>query len=123
VQCVNPIGLLILTGGVIVGALMAAAIRHLVYVNSGWEPNVHPGMGYITFPLLALPLAVCALLLHVALRRFFAYVHAWQWLLAGIAYGLWFVAFLEPSFLVLALLLNPLTFQCALIVRTRISDH
>lgn len=116
----NRSGSLVLLVGVLVGALAAAAIRHLVYVSDGWQPNVHPGMAYYAFPVLALPLALLAMLVHIALRRSFAYAHGWQWLLAGFAYGLWFLAFLGPVFFVLVAILNPLAVRLFQVAMTRV---
>lgn len=104
-------GLFLLFIGLISGALAAAAIRHAVYIGLGDEPNMHPGMGYYFFPILALPLGVLVGLMHVLGHKFFAYVHSWQWLLAGVGYGLWFLAFLGPAFLVSIAIFNPLVFR------------
>lgn len=120
VSRVSRARLLVLFVGVIAGALVAAAIRHLVYVIGGWEPNVHPGMAYYAFPVLALPLALLATLVHAMLRRFFAYAHGWQWLLAGFAYGLWFLAFLGPVFLLLVVVLNPVVARLLQVALARV---
>jgi hypothetical protein len=104
---------------VLAGSILSAAIRVWVYEATGRQPNIRPGVGYIFFPFLAVPLTLLALLFHTLLRKFFAYTKSWQWLLAGLAYGLWFLAFLGPQMLVVMVIANPFVFRWVQIAKIR----
>jgi hypothetical protein len=93
--------------GCLGGSVVAAAIRTMYYHARDLQPAVAPEMGFIMFPVLAIPLALVALILHMVLHRFFAYKSGRQWFLAGACYGLWFLAFVGPYLLVVPIFANP----------------
>jgi hypothetical protein len=93
--------------GAISGALLWSVLRVIQYKVEDLRPNMAPEIFVIIAPVLAIPLAVVACLLHAYFSRWFAYSRGWHWFAAGIAYSTVFLGLVDPWLLLVPLIANP----------------
>lgn len=105
------IGCIYLVVAVFVGAAGFSALRTWYYIYNGFQPNMAPQMFIIFSPVLAMPIAILALLIHSIFSRFFKFDAYWQWTLAGLSYSVVLLGLITPWLLLIPLLLNPITWQ------------
>jgi hypothetical protein len=103
------IGCVILATSVFVGSALFSALRVVLYKLAGTETNMAPEMFVIFSPVLALPVAVVAVLIHAVFAKTFAFSSGWSWLLAGLAYSSLLLGLISPWLLLIPLVANPVT--------------
>ena len=104
-------GCVLLVIATFVGAAAFSAVRMFLYKAEGLQPNMAPEMFVIFSPVLALPIALVAVLIHAIFAGRFAFSKPWQWLGAGIAYSALLLGLISPWLLIIPLALNPITLR------------
>ena len=105
------IGVIWLAAGAVAGSAVWSALRTLMYVVEGRQPNMGPELFILFSPVLALPIAIGAGILHLIMHRYFAYRHWWQWMLAGAMYSSVLLGLISPWLLLVPLVINPIVFR------------
>jgi hypothetical protein len=112
-------GVLVLIIGVYLGALAFTALSSWYYMYSGLylEMEMGPQMFVVFSPILATPIVIIVLLIHIPMSRYFNYDRYWKWFLAGISYSSVFLAIISLWLLMVPIVLNP--FSLKFIARQR----
>jgi len=106
-------GALALVIGAMIGSVAFSALRTWWYNHLGLRPNMAPEMFILLAPILAIPIATFALLVHLVGRRWFAYESIWSWFGAGISYATVLLALISPWFLLVTAFVNPVAIRCS----------
>ena len=104
----GPVLLVIAT---FLGSAAFSAIRMFIYKAEGLQPNMAPEMFIVFSPVLALPIALIGVLIHIVFARRFGFSRPWQWFAAGVAYSTLVLGLINPWLLVVPLVLNPVTLR------------
>ena len=107
-------GCVLLVVATFLGAALFSAIRTALYHAEGLHSNMAPEMFIVFSPVLALPIAVVAVLIHSVFANRFRYSNAWQWFFSGIAYSSLLIGLINPWLLVIPLMVNPITLRIIL---------
>ncbi len=101
------------------GAIAFSAVSAWYYMYSGLyrEMEMGPQMFVVFSPILATPIVIIALLIHIPLSRYFNFDRYWKWFLAGISYSSVFLAIISLWLLMVPIVLNP--FSLKFIARQR----
>ena len=104
-------GCALMVVAIFVGSALFSGLDTIVYKVKGLQPNMAPEMFIIFSPVLALPIALGAVLLHAIFAKFFGFSRWSQWCWAGIAYASVLLGLISPWLLLIPLILNPLTLR------------
>ena len=102
-------GLFVMFCSLLTGALFIFGVHVVVDELSGVQREMRSAVGLLFVPVLALPLAIVACLIHAVARRWFKYASWRDWVGAGFLHALLFVVFTSPWLLVLPLFINVVT--------------
>lgn len=101
-------GLVILVASVFFGVLLWSTIRMLMYKIAGLQPNMGPELFVLFAPLVAAPIALVALVIHLLLLKFFSYRTALPWFLSGVSYSSFVLGEIHEWLLLIPILTTPL---------------
>jgi len=106
-------GALVLIIGVFLGALAFSALSASYYMYSGLylEMEMGPQMFVVFSPILAMPIVIIALLIHILLSSYFNFDRYWKWFLSGISYASVFLSIISLWFLIIPFFLNPFSIK------------
>jgi hypothetical protein len=112
-------GAFVLVIGLILGAIAFSAVSASYYMYSGLyrEMEMGPQMFVVFSPILAMPIVIIALLIHIPLSRYFNFDRYWKWFLAGVSYSSVFLGIISVWLLIVPIILNP--FSLKLLTRQR----
>jgi hypothetical protein len=100
-----------MAAGAVIGSALWSALRTLVYIIEGRQPNMGPELFILFSPVLAVPIVIAAGIIHVAMTRYFAYQRWWQWALAGVMYSSILLGLISPWLLLVPLVFNPIVLR------------
>lgn len=93
---------------IFLGAAFFSACRTLYYIVLGLEPNIAPQMFIVFSPILALPIAVAAAIVH-GIIGILTYDRGLKWFFAGISYSSILLGLITPWLLLVFVFLNPIS--------------
>jgi hypothetical protein len=97
------------TMGLVVGLLVLMTLRLEYYDAMGHEPEMHPGIAFLFFPIVFVPLCVVAFTTEVLLRRYWYRPGYWGGsALIGAGYATLYVWWAFPDHWYLIVLINPI---------------
>jgi uncharacterized membrane protein len=92
---------MILTLGVFIGAVIFSVVRVFQYKWLGLQPGMAPEMFVIFSPVLALPVAMIAVVVHYFFRNSFKYQNPTRWFFAGVIYSSILLLLVSPWLLLI----------------------
>jgi hypothetical protein len=101
----------ILTLGVFIGSAIFSAIRTEYYLYNKIQTEVGPQMFVAVSPILAVPIVIIALVIHIPLRNYFKFNVSWKWFLSGISYASILLGLISPWMLIIPIVLNPFSLK------------
>lgn len=111
------LGYIWLVVAIFLGSAAFSGLRTLNYIYKGLQPNMAPQMFILFSPVLAAPVALVTLLIHIVFYRYFKFDSFWKWFLPGISYSSLLLGLISPWLLIIPLVLNPISLK--LIVNAR----
>lgn len=93
------VSLLLIWVGILIGAVMCAAVRIMQYNFLGTHPNMAPEMFMVFAPILALPLLIVSIIVHALFHRKTKSAISFNWLLVGGCYSVIFLLLVSFWFL------------------------
>jgi hypothetical protein len=85
-----------LFSGVFAGTVFWSVLRLMQYKILALQPNMAPEMFVLFAPVLAVPIALISLAVHIFIRKSFSYPTYALWFVAGVCYSSIFLLLISP---------------------------
>jgi hypothetical protein len=100
-------GYLLLALGVVGGTILVGVIRLIAYKAANVQPNMAPEIYFVFAPVLAMPILVGSIIVHVLFSKYFDYKTGSAWFFSGLSYASFLLYLISDLLLIVPILTNP----------------